>query len=132
MVPSLLSTVNGSSHRWISDLQPFWTIMIILSVIWFLALNPLCMVIFKGQTIGKKIMGIRVVSHDGSRAGFLQIIVREWIGKYLINSLFSATSITFAAVLPSIGSLVWASLSKERMTIHDAIAQTRVINWEKR
>jgi len=127
MVPSLLSTVNGSSHKWISGLQPFWTIAIIASVLWFLLINPVSMIKFKGRTLGKKIMGIRVASIDGNDASAIQIFVREWFGKYFINALGSLLP-SVLAVLPSIVSLVWASIPKNQNTIHDIIARTCVLD----
>ena len=131
MMPSLLSTVKNSSSQWISQLQPFWSIAIIASVLWFLLINPLCMLIFKGYTPGKRIMKIRVVSIDGTDANFTQLIAREWVGKYLINMLCSLL-FSVLAVLPSIASLIWASVSKKHNTIHDIIAHTCVVDCPKK
>lgn len=127
MVPSLLSTVRISSHQWISSLQPFWTIAIIASALWFLLINPLCLIIFKGYTLGKRLMGIRVVSNDGNTAGILQILVREWFGKYILNALATLLP-SVLVLLPSIISLVWAAVPKNKNTVHDFIAHTCVID----
>lgn len=129
MIPALLSTIKCSNHSWISQIRPFWTAAIIVSALWFLLINPLCMIIFKGYTIGKRIMKIRVVSADGTKAGFIQIITRECIGKYFINMLGSLLP-SILALLPSIASLIWACASKEHRTIHDSIARTCVIDCE--
>lgn len=127
MVPSLLSTVNGSSHQWIAQLQPFWTIAIIASVLWFLLINPVCMIVFKGYTLGKRIMDIRVVSNDGADASAIQIFVRELFGKYVINALGSLLP-SILAILPSFVSLIWASIPEKQNTLHDIIARTRVVD----
>jgi uncharacterized RDD family membrane protein YckC len=87
--------------------------------------------IFKGYTLGKKIMGIKVVSIDGTDANIIQLIVREWIGKYFINMLGSLLPSVFA-VLPSIVSLIWASSSKNHNTIHDTIGRTCVVDCQKK
>lgn len=126
LIPSLSSTVNGSSHQWISQLQPLWSAAIIASGLWFLLINPISMLIFKGYTVGKRIMGIRVVSIDGTTANIIQLVVREWIGKYFVNMLGSLLP-SVLAVLPSVASLIWASISKQHSTIHDAIARTCVV-----
>lgn len=131
MISSLLSTVSVSSHQWISRFQPFWSIAIIASALWFFLINPLCMLIFKGYTLGKKIMNIKVVSADGSDASFIQIIEREWIGKYLMNMLGSLLP-SILALLPSIASLIWASVSEKHNTIHDIIAHTCVIDCQRK
>lgn len=130
MIPALLSTVKCSNHTWISPIRSLWTAAIIASALWFLLINPLCMIIFKGYTLGKRIMKIRVVSADGTRANFIQIIIRECIGKYFINMLGSFLP-SILVLLPSIASLIWACASKEHRTIHDAIARTCVIDCQE-
>lgn len=63
-------------------------------------------------------------------ANFVQLIVREWIGKYLINMLGSMLGSILPSVLemlPSIISLIWASVSKKHYAIHDTIAHTCVV-----
>lgn len=131
MIPALLSTVKCSNHTWISQVRPFWIAAIIASALWFFFINPLCMIIFKGYTLGKKIMKIRVVSADGTRANPVQIIIRECIGKYFVNMLGSLIPNSIFQLLPSAVSLIWACASKEHRTIHDTIARTCVIDCQE-
>ena len=126
MVPSLLSTVKISSHTWISNIKNFWTIMIILSTIWFFFINVISLILLKGQTLGKKIMHIRVVASDGTKASILQILLREIIGKYFINFL-GALLPGVLVLSPSIASLIWCFYAKEHDTIHDKLAGTCVV-----
>ncbi len=131
MTPTLFSTVYLSSHIWISQFQQLWNVAIVASVLWFLLINLMTMIIFNGSTLGKKIMGIRVVSSDGRDANFIQLCIRELVGKYLVNVLGSLLP-SILALLPSIASLVWASFSKQHSTIHDAIARTCVVEYRKK
>ena len=69
----------------------------------------------KGMTIGKKLLGIRVVKEDGRQAGFLTMLIREWIGK-----------LVSAAVL-SLG-FVWILIDKENQGWHDKLMRTFVVS----
>lgn len=44
------------------------------------------MTYYFGQTIGKMIFGLRVVSVDGVKPSFMDILFREWIGRFICNS----------------------------------------------
>jgi uncharacterized RDD family membrane protein YckC len=69
---------------------------------------------FKGATPGKMIFGIKVVSVDGNRATFGQIVLRETIGKFL------------SGVILGIGYLM-AIWDDRKRTLHDRMAATVVI-----
>lgn len=68
---------------------------------------------WKGQTLGKLMLGLKVVRTDGSRAGFLQAFVRSWGYLLCIVSL-------------GIGFLVIAWNDQKR-GLHDFISNTKVI-----
>jgi uncharacterized RDD family membrane protein YckC len=70
-----------------------------------------------GQTIGQRVMGVRVVKLDGSRPGFLSSLGR-WIGYQL------------CMLTLGIGFL-WVLVDDRRMGWHDKIARTYVIySWK--
>jgi uncharacterized RDD family membrane protein YckC len=74
-----------------------------------------------GQTIGKKLMGIKVVRTDGSAVS----LFRVFFLRYVCNS--------FLAVIPLIGALYslvdcLMIFGEKRRTVHDYIADTIVIN----
>jgi uncharacterized RDD family membrane protein YckC len=74
-----------------------------------------------GQTIGKKLLGIKVVRVDGSPVSF----VRVFFVRYVFN--------TFLTLIPLVGSLYSLAdslmiFSESRRTAHDRIADTIVIN----
>ncbi len=73
-----------------------------------------------GQTIGKKLLGIKDVRKDGSRAGFARIF---WL-RYLVNTLFT--------MLPVVGPLyalidLMFIFGSARRCCHDYLADTLVV-----
>lgn len=75
----------------------------------------------QGQTIGKKLLGIRIVSHpDGQRAGFVKaVLLRGFVNGIigaipLLGLLYSLTDICFI-------------FREDRRCIHDLIASTQVV-----
>lgn len=70
-----------------------------------------------GQTLGKKMFGIRVLKEDGSPAGLGTAFLR-WVG-YLI------------AGIPFFLGFLWVIIDRKRQGWHDKIAGTIVINVKK-
>ena len=66
-----------------------------------------------GATLGKKAMGLRVVTKDGGKVPFLTVLWRESFARYLSGIL-------------CIGYLLCAA-DPERGTLHDRICDTRVV-----
>lgn len=129
-IPSILasfySTVQISSHQWIADFKFLWSAGIIFTGLWFFLGTTLCMILFNGQTLGKRLMGIRVGSVSGSRVNVIQAFTREWLGKLAVNMLLSSlwAPLVFIGTL---ASFVTASLTKEGLTLWDFFAGTRVV-----
>ena len=69
----------------------------------------------KGGTIGKKLLGIRVVKENGLRASFFTMLIREWIGK------------SISALVLSLGFL-WILIDKENQGWHDKLMSTYVVS----
>jgi len=84
-------------------------------------------------TLGKYLIGIKVIGIDRTNISFLQSFTRE---------LFAGIRLIALAVLPAFGSLAgfvstletwifvesyWAIISRRRQAVHDIIAQTRVV-----
>ena len=66
-----------------------------------------------GSTLGKKAMGLRVVTKEGGKVPFLTVLWRESFARYLSGILF-------------IGYLLCAA-DPENGTLHDRICDTRVV-----
>lgn len=90
-------------------------------------LVPMALVVYqwvlistRGQTLGKKWTGIRIVRLDGSPVGFVYgVLLREWIMR-------------FAGFIPYIGAFIGLIdalmiFGDERRCLHDQIAGTKVV-----
>ncbi|MBE9918319.1 RDD family protein [Paenibacillus donghaensis] len=99
-------TPAPAADTWFSTAE---LITSIIGLVYFVALTCLF-----GQTIGKKIVGIRVVSQDGGQAGGGKVLVRETIGRFLSD------------ILLLIGYLM-AAFSLKKLALHDRLAGTCVV-----
>ena len=91
---------------------------------------------FNGQTLGKKIMSIRVISLEGGEPTFGQFLLR-WITKffewpflfgYIAFSTTSLISYTFITGLFGIAVVIIISVSNKNQRLGDMIAGTVVVN----
>jgi uncharacterized RDD family membrane protein YckC len=74
----------------------------------------------RGQTIGKRMLKLRVVKTDGRAVGFVDgVILREWV----ITAVTSLPFIGFVAALAD-GLMIFGA---ERRCLHDLIATTKVV-----
>jgi len=89
-----------------------------------------------GQTAGKKVMGIRVISLEGGEPTFGQFILR-WITKffewpflfgYIALSTIDIIGYTFATGLFGIAVVIIISVSNKNQRLGDMIAGTVVVN----
>jgi uncharacterized RDD family membrane protein YckC len=67
-----------------------------------------------GVTIGKKIVGIRLIKSDGSRPGFGRALLRETIGRWLAGLIFYL-------------GYLWIAWDSHKQGWHDKVAGTFVI-----
>lgn len=83
----------------------------------------------RGQTIGKIILGIRIVQLDGSRAGF----VRAWLLREFVPALIGLIPVAGPFFLRPVFTLVdWGFIFRnDRRCVHDYIAGTKVIKVER-
>ncbi|MFT3981735.1 MAG: RDD family protein [Ferruginibacter sp.] len=93
-------------------------------------------ILMNGQTIGKRITGIRVISLDGGKPTVGQFILR-WVTKFfewpfLFGFIVSATEYmifyVFVTGLLGIGVLIVISLTSKNQRLGDLIANTVVID----
>jgi uncharacterized RDD family membrane protein YckC len=77
-----------------------------------------------GQTLGKQLLGIKVVETDGEQVGWKTVIIRELVLKNLVAG-------TVSSITAGIGYLVWffwPLWDHENRCPHDMVANTRVID----
>jgi uncharacterized RDD family membrane protein YckC len=107
------SMVIGLGYKAIGLHNPiiFLAIVLMFYVCYWWA--PLYM---SGQTVGKKIMGLKVVTKDyRSRLNFIQIVLRELIGKTIGSLVF-------------LMGYIWIFMNPEHRGWHDFIGSTRVLD----
>lgn len=109
--------------------------ILIISLPMFLY-SLVCEVLMNGQTIGKKLMGIRVISLDGGKPTAGQFILR-WITKFfewpfLFGFIFSSVGdvliYIFSTGLFGIGVIIIVSLTAKNQRLGDLAAGTVVID----
>ena len=94
-----------------SYLIVFFVSFIFLHIVYFTLFHSL-----SGQTIGKMIMGIRVVTKDNKGVSPAVAFLR-WAG-YILSSI------------PLASGFLWSAVDKEHCAWHDRLAQTRVVSAE--
>lgn len=67
-----------------------------------------------GKTLGKKIMGLKVVNFSGEERSLFKVIIRETIAKYI-------------SIIPLGLGLLWFRFRKDRRAWHDLMCSTIVI-----
>ncbi len=106
---------------------------------WIFILN---MIARDGQSPGKKVLKVRIVTADGSDWGWGSTLVREILSKFIIVWLISGvigwilSSATnsdtsgIAGLIVSLALFIWIVLDEKNQTLHDKIASTYVVKVE--
>ena len=89
---------------------PFTVITAVIFYAYFVFMTKLC-----SQTIGKMIFGIRVVSNNGEKLTWGNVIFREWIGRLICNIPLNIPYIVVA-------------FTPKKQGVHDFIADTLVVH----
>jgi uncharacterized RDD family membrane protein YckC len=76
-----------------------------------------------GQTLGKQVIGIRVVRNSGERMGFLWAALREVVIKGLAVGIASS----IIPLIPWLLDVCWPLWDDENRALHDMAAQTHVV-----
>lgn len=96
-------------------------IMSIVMLVVFTFYDLLFELFMNGQSIGKRIMKIRVISLDGSRPSF---------GQYLLRWLFRV--VDFLLIEPGLIALIVAAVSSKPQRVGDIVAGTMLIRTNPR
>lgn len=103
-----LPDTNLDSYELKRVFMPIFMLLFFLASSYFVILNG-----YGGRTIGKMIMGIRIISDEGGSIGFWQSFVR-WIGYYISGAFLFL-------------GFVWSIFDKSSQSWHDKIAGTYVV-----
>ncbi|AOM77669.1 RDD family protein [Pedobacter steynii] len=95
-------------------------VLLILLGTLYVFYNLICEVFMNGQSVGKRLMKIKVISLDGSQAS---------IGQYFIRWLFRLVDFVLTA---QIGGLIAIALSDHKQRIGDMVAGTTLIKTVQR
>jgi len=95
--------------------RTIWILAVLLAVVDCILLP----MIFRGQSLGKMLVGIRIVRRDGTRANAVQILLRNVLG-YVLTVATLGVGFLIAAVTPT------------GRALHDYIGGTVVVRGRKR
>ena len=99
----------------------------------------LAMIARDGQSPGKKVVKIRIISTDGSAWGWGGTVIRELLSKFLIVSVISAIlgalmdrilgpgASGIAGLTVSLVLFIWIVMDENNQTLHDKITNTYVV-----
>ena len=108
------------------------------------------MYIYEGQTLGKKIASLKIMSNDNLKASRRQVFIRQFVVILLLEgSLFTSSNmlhqvlnvfsgVKITTIYSRIGlfitaiSIILVILIKSRRAIHDVISGTRVIKYKSK
>ncbi|BBI30801.1 RDD family protein [Cohnella abietis] len=96
--------------------MPARSILAIMCLVFYVFYSLICTLLFKGQTIGKKLMHIQIRYSSTEPTTTKAIFYREFLGKTLLNSI---------PILPLI-SIFTILFTKEHKALHDMLADTIV------
>jgi uncharacterized RDD family membrane protein YckC len=116
----ILGSMSGHSRAWIADLTDPTRInfIVLLSMAFYIVISIAYFTYFhgmKGRTPGKMLLGLQVLSVEGTPIGFGTAFLRS-VG-YLVSSLLFTIPLGF----------IWAAFDKRKQGWHDKIAGTVVI-----
>ena len=86
-------------------------------IIWWL------IVLGRGQTPGKQIVGIYVVKDNGEASGWGYTFLREFAIKGILVGLIAAFTFEIFWIVDNL----WAAWDKDKQTLHDKIIGTLVV-----
>ena len=101
---------------YVLDIVLFPILLVIGYVIWWL------IVLGRGQTPGKQLLGIRVVRADGTPSDWGWTFLREFGVKFIVVGIVGSV-VFFAWLVDSL----WAFWDKDHQALHDKIMKTVVI-----
>ena len=122
--------------------------LVILGILFIVEIVYFCVIpryVFKGQTIGKKILKIKIINNNGSETTFMNLLRRDLLGVVIVEGSFVPLSnyirnvlmpyvgrvpVQYLVYLFTIISLVSVSLlvfKKNGRMFHDYIGGTKVV-----
>ena len=111
------ATFGQRSGAYLLDIVLFLLTVVIGYIIWWL------IVLGRGQTPGKQIVGIYVVKDNGEASGWGYTFLREFAIKGILVGLIAAFTFEIFWIVDNL----WAAWDKDKQTLHDKIIGTLVV-----
>ena len=112
-----LKEKQDTTVRNVSFLATSCRILSIFVILFYVGYGACCTYLFDGITVGKYFMHLKVVPEDENRKFGITILLREGVGKILLNSI---------PIIPVI-SIFTILFTPSHKAIHDYIGKTRVL-----
>lgn len=109
LIAMLVSPDNPFTTSFFFEFSAYDILIYLLSVLYFIT-----MTYYSGATLGKKLMNIKVISSDGSKLTFFNVLYRETIGRYVSGAVIF---IGYFMII----------LDEQKRSYHDRVCDTRVI-----
>jgi uncharacterized RDD family membrane protein YckC len=114
--------LGGDETGWVAIVVGLMFATLCVTIVAFIY-APAMMARTNGQTVGRMVLGIRVVRAKGQKMSFGFAMLREVAVKVLVFGI--ASSLTFG--LASLLDVLWPLWDEENRALHDMIVDTRVI-----
>lgn len=113
----IIAIIGFSNFGRFSEKNAWFVIIFIAPVVFYDLLSEMFL---NGQSVGKKVMGIKVISLNGDRATFSQ---------YLIRWLFRIVDFSFSG---SLVALITVAVSEKKQRLGDIVAGTVLVKTKPR
>jgi uncharacterized RDD family membrane protein YckC len=144
MAIKFLEWLSTSSNYRNDDGESFWAIFMVL-ILPLLTYHLICEILMNGQSVGKRIMSLRVISEDGGKPSISQFIIRWLIrtSDYMVviialnmpSGFGGSTSALWqvsAAFALLITDIILVNSSKKNQRLGDMLAHTLLIRTKER
>ena len=115
-----VATFGQRTGAYLLDFILFFLTLVIGYVIWWL------IVLDRGQTPGKQIVGIQVIRDNGEASGWGYTFLREFVIKGILVGLIASFTLYIFWLIDGL----WAAWDKDKQTLHDKIVGTLVVQVE--
>ncbi|WP_256010669.1 RDD family protein [Desertivirga xinjiangensis] len=103
-----------------AGLPSFFEVLLVVLLLCYAFYDLVCEVFFNGQSLGKKVMKIKVISLDGARPG---------LGQYLLRWMFRIIDFT---VTMNMGGLLCVAATDKKQRIGDLVAGTTIVRTKSK
>lgn len=117
---TITAVIIASMGGWLKEMGLVMWVIVGLYAALFVFYDLICEIFMNGQSIGKRVMKIKVISIDGGQAS---------IGQYLLRWLFRIVDFTMTANLCAVVSV---AISDKKQRVGDMVAGTTLIKTTPR